>query len=89
MMNIEFRSDFTNSGRGFHLKYETRESISSVARIKVPLLNESGVLTHLPLVLTDIYPVSKFFMEIFFLYNDSSSNKLIRVDSICKLSRMR
>lgn len=28
MVTVRFRSDFTNSGRGFHLKYETRESIS-------------------------------------------------------------
>lgn len=34
VVNIRFRSDFTNSGRGFHLKYETRESISSAIALK-------------------------------------------------------
>ena len=66
MVNIEFRSDFTNSGRGFHLKYETRESISSAARIKVPLLNESGILTHLRRCSLIFALLSKFFMEILF-----------------------
>lgn len=34
VLNIEFRSDFTNSGRGFHLKYETGESLSSAIALK-------------------------------------------------------
>lgn len=33
MVNVRFRSDFTNSGRGFHLKYETRESIPSTVAL--------------------------------------------------------
>lgn len=34
VLNIQFRSDFTNSGRGFHLKYETGESLSSAIALK-------------------------------------------------------
>lgn len=37
IVNIKFHSDFTNSGRGFHLKYETRESISSAIILKFTL----------------------------------------------------
>lgn len=37
ILNIKFHSDFTNSGRGFHLKYETRESIPSEIIVKFTL----------------------------------------------------
>lgn len=42
-VTVRFRSDFTNSGRGFHLKYETRESIPLAGRIKLCPSNESDI----------------------------------------------